>query len=182
MNSIKHLSTTLMLVLITSCSGGGGGSGSVGSSITGLDFSGTYTLVNVQCTNSSITTITNATTFSGVANDTLTVNGNSYTGSTTFGACSTTYEGNVVVTNSGLSLSNRRIVTATGGSCNQTLNLNGTAITPTSTTSTVSSNQSQTNLTNIPYLWNPSTLAFGLLSIYTDGTSGGYCFIVYQKQ
>ncbi len=181
MKTITLLFILFCVVLNISCSGGSSGSSSGSPSIEGTDYSGTYNFNNIQCYNTALTTLTNATTISGGFSDTLTVSGNSYSGVAIAGSCTINYSGKIVVNSSGLSLSNRVVTSATSGSCTQTLNLNGTTITPTSVVSTYTTNQSHSSVSNTPYIWNASTKAFGLLSNFSDGT-GGHCFLVYIKQ
>lgn len=173
-----EITLTIFFITTSSCSKSGGGSG---SSITGLDFSGTYMSSSVQCTDSSLATTTHATTYSGVNTGTLTVSGNSYTGTSTVGSCSINYSGSISITDAGMSLSGRTVTSATGGACTQSSVLNGTSITPVTINTAYSTNQTLSNITNVPYIWNATTKLLGLLSIYTDG-GGGYCFVVLQKQ
>jgi hypothetical protein len=141
--------------------------------------SGTYMNNNVQCFNSAGTTLTHATTYSGSYSDIIVVNGNSLTETTTSGACTVVQTGRIVVSGNELSLSNGVVTSATGGSCTLTETLNGSTITPTTQSFTLTTGQAISNATNVPFF--SSGAAFGILSIFTDG-SGGNCFIVLTKQ
>lgn len=166
-----------------SCSKGGGSSAPAATTpaVQGTDATGTYNLSNIQCYNASLTTLTHATTYVAPHSDQVIVTGNSFTETLVAGACTTTFTGNILINSSGMSVSNLTVGTATGGSCIASSSLNGSTITPTSNSVAYTNGQSLGGFTNASYIFNTSTLQLGILSIYTDG-SGGYCFIVYQKQ
>lgn len=175
---MKKLMAISFLIFAIACAKGGGGSS---SSVIGTDVSGTYMFDDVECYNASLTTLTNASTYTGAYSDTVTISGNSFSEVSTAGSCTINDSGSIVVNSNGLSLSGIKITSATSGSCTQTLTLNNANISPNSVSTTYSTNQSLSNITNATYLWNPTTKALGILSTYADG-GGGYCFLVYLKQ
>lgn len=184
---MKHLILILAILSLTACgsSGGGGSSDSPATaSIKGQDFSGTYMLRNLQCYDKTLTTLTNSANFQGTVTsytDQIVVVGNSFT--ETFGAngCSVVDTGSIVVSSSGISVSNVNVTSPTSGSCTVTYSLNNPKISPSSNSQTYSSGQVLPSFTNASYVWQASTKSLGLLSTFTDGT-GGYCFMVYSQQ
>jgi hypothetical protein len=71
-------------------------------------------------------------------------------------------------------------ITATGGSCTFSLNLNNTNIQPTATSVTYTTGEALPSKT-VTYLWDQTDQAIMLFSIFTDEQSG-QCFEMFAKQ
>ena len=187
---INFISLLIFSIFFSSCGGregtrdSGGSGGSGGNSVSGIDFSGTYKQYDVECFDSSLTTLTNQTTFSLPTTDTMVISGNSFTETLISGSCSVTLSGNIVITSSnatGLNTSNVVVTSATGGSCTINTTINSALITPSISNIKYKTNDSVSSITNGAYIWDSSNNLFGLNSSYSDG-AGGYCFTVFQKQ
>lgn len=167
-------------LLLCGCghSGNPGGSSNV-VAVNGTDMSGVYIAHSVQCYNSALTTMTNASTYSGAFAETQTINGSDYTGIVSDGTCSVTTSGTIEFSNDSISISNLVVLGATGGSCTIDETLNGSNISPATVSKTYSTGESLGDINDVPYVQFQG--GFGLETIYTDG-SGGYCFLMLEKQ
>lgn len=181
MRLIFCLVSTLLLV---SCAGSSGGGSSAGSTVTGLDYSGSYVGDEIECYNASLTTLTTqAAITTGI--DYITITGNSYTAQTNDFGCAVSYSGNIVFTASGVSLSNRRVTSASGGSCTSQFALSNSpahTVTPTTLSTAHATGDTLPNVTNAPYIRavNGNT---GLLSVLSNSVAASdICLIVYKKQ
>lgn len=160
--------------LLVACSGGGS-SGS-GASVTGINLTGSYSLNNVECYSSDLSTMTSSYPVTGMTS-TVVVSGNSSTTTYTSGSCVVTIQGNIAAVSSlTMNLTNRVVTSATGGSCTVNVSVGGV-----SDSQTFSANQTIADRTNVTYVYNTNTNKFGLLNTLSDGV-GAYCFYVYQKQ
>ena len=149
----------------------------------GIDMSGVWNFTGVQCFNAALTTQTSVATPAGGFSETVTVTKNRYTAIDVSGACTVEYIGDIIVSANGtLILTNRRIISATGGSCTTNLSVSGGGVTPTNVSSVNTEGQTLAAVTNAPYFYSASLKALGLPSTYSNGNAGDVCFIVYQKQ
>ena len=103
------ISVTTFLLLGCSGGGGGGGGGSGGGSssqepppLEGVDLTGTYSLLGVECYNSALTAGTSYALIGGSQTTTLVINKNSYTETTHNGTCTSQTTGKIVYTTNDL--------------------------------------------------------------------------------
>lgn len=151
------------------------------TTVSGNDYSGTYALSGVECYNSALSALTNVATVTNGFSESVVISGNSLTATDTQGACTVVFTGDIVFSSSTLSLTNRKVASATGGACSLTLTLSAGAITPNSSTTAYNPSSALTSLTNALYIRSETTGAVWLPSVHTDG-AGGYCFLKYIKQ
>lgn len=150
---------------------------------TSLNLTGTWNFLNVQCYDPTLSSNrTAANTTSGYTEQIVISNGQ-YTSTVTQGGCTVQFTGNISAdSSSGLTLTNRRISSATAGGCSITMNINNAGIIPLTNTVTYMANNFQNDLTNTTFYSNGTATAIGLPTSYTDQFPGDLCFFMYQKQ
>lgn len=167
----------LMSLLVLGCANS---SDSKKSTVTGNDYSGTYSFMGVECYNAALTATTSTATATNAFSESVIISGNSLTATDVQGGCTVNFTGDIVFNSTTFSYTNRKVVSATGGSCSLTLALTAGAITPNSSTTTYSSNSSLSNITNGIYIRSETNGSIWLPSVHTDG-AGGFCFLRYIK-
>lgn len=169
----------LSLFIFISCSKS---SDSSGSGVTGVDMSGTYNLKGVECYNASLSTLTSSATYNSGYTDVVTITGNSFTETSTTSNCVVSYSSNIVFKDANkMDMTSYKVSSATNNSCSQTSSFSSSSITPSSKTTVYTTGETFSDTKDAVYIYNSANKVVGILSTFSDG-SGGYCFIIYQKQ
>lgn len=167
------------------CSNGGGSSDPAAPNsaqvVNGVNFDGTYIFANIQCYDSTLTTLTNSASYTTPLSDVMVISGHSVTATTTGPGCTVNDSAAVSVGATSFDLTNRKIDSATNGSCSISQTVNNPNIAPGTISTNYSTGQTLSSIFGASYLYNASAHALGLLSGYTDG-HGGYCFEIFIRQ
>jgi hypothetical protein len=191
MRKLPNIFFTLILPFLSAC-GGDSGTTSNSQSIQGLNLSGSWRWIGVECYNSTFSTRTAvATIAAGSYSSTTTINGNTATvQAINASGCALSYSNSIVanLTNgdsSGgigtLTEGSASATISTGGSCSFSANLTvaSGSISPTSISTSYNQGQNISGNTyefiyNPPYLGIPSTLQ-------VPGSPTNICLLIYQK-
>ena len=175
---MKFLFTAFVSTMFFGC--GGSGSGSGAAAVSGIDMTGTYSLNNVTCTNSS-GIIVNVNAPTSVLNDVLTITQNTFSERVTDNVCTSVGTGSInFVSSSSVGFTNMSVSSATGGSCTIHVTTNG-PVTPNPLALVYTTGSVPPNIQGT-YLYNTTSKVFYLLTNMTDGTPSDKCFFAYNKQ
>ncbi len=175
----------LLSLMLTGCAGSsGGGSSSAGSTVVGYDYSGSYHSSEIECYSSDLSTLhTQASITTGI--EYITITGNNWTSYTNDFGCLVSYSGTIQFTAAGVTMTNRKVTGASGGSCTSQFVLSNSpahTVTPTSASNVRTTGDTLPNVTNASYIRNTGTGATGLLSTYANSASpSDYCLLIYIK-
>lgn len=147
-----------------------------------LSFDGIWNYVGVQCFNADFSLQTSAATPANSFTESVSITNFQYIATNTYNTCTVQFAGDIAVSGSTLSIINRRVLGASGGSCAITMTITSVGITPTTSTTTYSNGQTLSAVSNVPYYYNASSGHLGLPSTYTNGIMNNLCFVVYKKQ
>ncbi len=179
---MKYLLLTIFLV---SCQPGGSDSSS-NSTVTGLDYSGTYNFAGVDCFYPNTSQLTQTAVVVAGTSSSLTISGNSTTSNSWYNSCNsvstTTAVFNADYT---LTMTNRKMTSVNfgSGSCTSGIQLSNTptnAITPKILTYTVSTNDVIPDI-NSAYIRNTTNGNLGFLSTFTTAVNTDICYLIYTK-
>lgn len=191
MKSFKSVLAFGVFAFCVSCGGSDSGGGGT-PAVQGLNLTGSWRWLGVECYNSSLTTLTAlATKAAGSYNSNISINGNTgisqsvnpegCTSTSTYSFVANLTQGDSSGGYGQISVGESTAVNSTGGSCTFTANLTAVSgsVSPTTITATYSNNQPITAVTyefvyNPPYLAIPSTI-----QVPTNPTN--ICFLIYEK-
>ena len=184
---LKFLALTPFLLLLIACNESGDGSTST-PSVTGEDLSGTYSLIGYECYEA--TSPFGLTQYGQInASGSITVNGNSYSSSTSDNDCVVDISSNIIFgTDNTYDITQSSVTSATSGSCdiNATLTeLNGSANSLVSTNVVISYSEGSladsSNIYDYTETSNSNLLAIYFPLITVSGSSpSDNCFLVYR--
>lgn len=163
-------------LLFVNCSGGGSSSG---SSLTGNDYSGEYTLSGVECYDSTTYAVTEVATLSGYSSS-VSINKNSYSSSSASSGCSVKSTGTIVFNSDYTADINSRVDSATNNACTSVFAISSNNdITPKSAPTPITVGSSTAQNTN--WVRNNTTGSIGFLSVLKTTNSSDLCFLVYTR-
>ncbi len=186
--NLKFLVLTPFLFLLMACNESGDGT-TASPSVTGEDLSGSYTLIGYECYQAS--SPYSLTQYGQInASGSITINGNSYSSSTSDNDCVVEISSNIVFgTDNTYDISQSSVTSATSGSCdiNATLTeLNGSANSLVSRNVTISYSEGSladsSNIYDYTETSNNNLLAIYFPLVTVSGSSpSDNCFLVYRE-
>jgi hypothetical protein len=182
----------LVILICVSCGGGDGDGGAGAAAVRGLNLTGVWRWIGVECYNSSFTTLTAAAIkAAGSYNSNISINGNAgISQSVNTSGCTSTWNYSFEATltqgdsNGGygqISVGATTANNSTGGSCTFTANLTAVSgsISPTTITSTYSHQQAIPAVT-YEFLYDPPYLAIPS-TIQVPSSPTDICLLIYEK-
>jgi hypothetical protein len=187
----KIIGVVVLALLLAGCAPGAGtskGDGGVTGSVSGADLSGTYLLQNLECytTSNAAPTQTVATWSAGTPNEQIQISGNSYTITSTVGACVAIETGTIVFDSSAQThtLTNRNATTSNHGTCSGTyapVIQSGASTNQAGWAFSKSNNDVYADYTTY-YMFNRNTLWRRKVGVSPQGSPAGWCYEGWVKQ